>query len=372
MVSTTDIANHLQHMVEADASDLYFSAGAPICMKVEGVTSPVDPRVLSAAEVQKLAYSVMSDKQTKVFEEFMELDLGITVTQLGRFRINVYRQRGDVSMVVRYIKSRIPSIEELHLPQTLADLVSEPRGLILVVGPAGSGKSTSLASLIQYRNRHQSGHILTIEDPIEYLHEYHRSIVSQREVGVDTSSFSDALRRAMRQAPDVIMIGEIRDRETMEQAISYANSGHLCLSTLHAINANQAMERIVNFFPEHTHHQLFMDLSLNLRAIVSQRLVIGKDGKLLPAVELMLNTPYVAELIQRGKIDTLREPMQNVEAGMQTFDQALFNLYKEGKISLQEALRNAESRNNLSLRVRLDESGKTPAPNVVLTDDRTR
>ncbi len=368
----TDIANHLQLMVEAQASDLYFSAGAPVCMKVEGVTSPLDDRPLSAADVQRLAYSVMSDKQTKLFEEYLEMDLGITLTRLGRFRINVYRQRGEVAMVVRYIKSRIPSIEELNLPQLMARLVTEPRGLILVVGPAGSGKSTTLAAMIEYRNRHQSGHILTIEDPIEYLHQYHRSIVSQREVGVDTVSFSDALRRAMRQAPDAIMIGEIRDRETMEQAISYANSGHLCLSTLHAINANQTMERIVNFFPEHAHHQLFMDLSLNLRAIISQRLVIGTDGKLLPAVEVMLNTPYVAELIQRGKIDTLREPMQNIEAGMQTFDQALFNLYKRGKIALHEALRNAESRNNLSLRIRLDESGNTPAPNVLLTDDKTR
>jgi len=372
MAVTPDIANHLKLMVDAQASDLYFSAGAPVCMKVEGVTAPVEEQILGAPDVQRLAYSVMNDKQSKLFEEFMELDLGITVKGLGRFRINVYRQRGDVSMVVRYIRSHIPEIEELNLPPLLADLVREPRGLILVVGPAGSGKSTTLAAMIQHRNRSQSGHILTVEDPIEYLHEYHRSVVSQREVGVDTASFADALKRAMRQAPDVIMIGEIRDRSTMEQAISYANSGHLCLSTLHSINANQTMERIVNFFPEHTHHQLFMDLSLNLRAIISQRLVIGRDGRRLPAVETLLNTPYVAELIQRGKIDTLREPMQNVETGMQTFDQALFDLYQEGRITREEALHNAESRNNLSLRIRLEESGSTPAPQVLLTEGKPR
>jgi len=364
MTIDTDISGLLQLMVEKQASDLYFSPNAPVNIKVEGVTSPVDDRVLDPGDVKKLAYSVMNDAQMKSFEEFLEIDLGITVKHVGRFRINIYRQRGDVSMVVRYIKSRIQNVSELNLPSLLDDLVLEPRGLILIVGPAGSGKSTTLAAMIEHRNELRSGHILTIEDPIEYLHEYRKSIISQREVSVDTTSFSTALRRAMRQAPDVIMIGEIRDRETMEQAISYANSGHLCLSTLHATNANQTMERIVNFFPEHAHHQLFMDLSLNLRAIVSQRLVIGTDGKRLPAVEILLNTPYVSELIQRGEIDTIREPMANLETGMQTFDQALFVLYKEGRITLDEALRNAESRNNLSLRIRLDEGGSTQAPDV--------
>ena len=364
MAIDTDISALLQLMVEKQASDLYFSPNAPVNIKIEGVTSAVDGKALEPAEVKKLAYSVMNDAQMKSFEEFLEIDLGITVKQLGRFRINVYRQRGDVSMVVRYIKSHIQNVAELNLPPLLNDLVLEPRGLVLIVGPAGSGKSTTLAAMIEHRNEQRSGHILTIEDPIEFLHEYKKSVISQREVSVDTTSFSTALRRAMRQAPDVIMIGEIRDRETMEQAISYANSGHLCLTTLHATNANQTMERIVNFFPESAHHQLFMDLSLNLRAIISQRLVIGTDGKRLPAVEILLNTPYVSELIQRGEIDTIREAMANLETGMQTFDQALFLLYKEGRISLDEAMRNAESRNNLGLRIRLDEGSAATPPNV--------
>jgi len=365
MPHVNDLTPYLQTMVERQASDLYFIPDAPVNIKAEGVTCALDDQALQSGDVKKLAYGIMDDKQLASFEHNLELDLGITVRNLGRFRINVYRQRGELGMVIRYIKSDIPSVEALNLPLLLNELVLEPRGLILVVGPAGSGKSTSLAAMIDYRNRHRAGHILTIEDPIEYLHTYKRSVISQREVGIDTTSFASALKRAMRQAPDVIMIGEIRDRETVEQAIAYANTGHLCLSTLHASNANQTLDRIINFFPDSAHHQLFMDLSLNLRAIISQRLVIGIDGKRLPAVEILLNTPYVADLIQRGEIDTVREAMQSTDNRMQTFDQALFDLYNEGRISKDEALANAESRNNLGLRIRLDESGMQTSPELV-------
>ncbi|MGD2081745.1 MAG: PilT/PilU family type 4a pilus ATPase [Chromatiales bacterium] len=367
---TTEIAPFLELMVERQASDLYFNGGAPVNIKVEGVTEPVDGPELTPVQVKELAYSLMSDDQMKVFEEELEMDLGVTVKNIGRFRINVYRQRGEVALVVRYIRSRIPGIEELNLPPLLNDLVMEPRGLILVVGPAGSGKSTTLAAMIEHRSRNRSGHILTIEDPVEYLHGHHRSVISQREVGFDTLSYPAALRRAMRQAPDVILIGEIRDRETMEQAISYANTGHLCLSTLHATNANQTLDRIINFFPDSAHHQLFMDLALNLTAIISQRLVIGRDGARLPAVELLLNSPYVSELIQRGEVQTIREAMiQSTDRGMQTFDQALFNLYREGRISREEALGNAQSRNNLGLRIRLEESGRAVGQGEMQIDE---
>ena len=292
----------------------------------------------------------------------MEGNLAISISGLGRFRVNVFRQRGDVAMVIRYIKGQIPSLEELNLPITLKQLIMEPRGLVLVVGSTGSGKSTTLASMVNYRNENATGHILTIEDPVEFLHTHKKSVVDQREVGLDTLSYEVALKNAMREAPDVILIGEIRDRHTMQHAIAYAETGHLCLSTLHANNANQALDRIVNFFPDSAHHQLYMDLSLNLKAVISQRLIKSKDGKRVPAVEIMLLSTFVAELIQKGDIHAVKEAMEHGnERGMQTFDQALYKLYREGRITQEEALANADSRNNLSLRMRLDESGNVGA-----------
>ncbi|NIR27847.1 MAG: PilT/PilU family type 4a pilus ATPase [Gammaproteobacteria bacterium] len=356
-----DLAPYLKLMVEKDASDLYFSSGAPVSIKVEGVTSHLGETPLTPGTVKGLAYSIMNDEQVRSFEHQLEMDLAFAVAELGRFRINVFRQRGEVAMVVRYIRHEIPPIEALNLPLILKDLVMEPRGLILVVGTTGSGKSTTLASMIDYRNEHKTGHILTIEDPIEYSHRHKRSIVNQREVGVDTRSYSDALRRAMREAPDVILIGEIRDRETMEQAIAYAETGHLCLSTLHATNASQTLQRIVNFFPESAHKKLYMDLAFQLTAIVSQRLLMGRDEKRVPAVEILLQSPYIRELIQNGQIDQVKEVMEKAtELGMHTFDQALFDLYSGGRISEDEALRYADSRHNLSVRIRLSKGGRLP------------
>ena len=353
-----DISHYLKLMVDKEASDIFLSPGAPVNIKIEGITSAIDSHILSTGSVKRIAGTILNKKQQQQFEENLELDIAVSIKQIGRFRINVFRERGDVAMVVRYIKSRIPTIEELNLPVSLNEMVMEPRGLILIVGTTGCGKSTTLASMIDHRNENQTGHILTIEDPIEFVHTHKKSIVNQREVGLDTLSYANALRRAMREAPDVILIGEIRDRETMEQAIGYADTGHLCLSTLHATNANQALERIINFFPESAHDQLYLDLSYCLNAVVAQRLVHGKDGNRVPAVEIMHTSAYVKELIQKHEIDNLKEAMEHSSGeGMQTFDQSLYNLYKEGKISKEEAFNNADSKTNLSLRIRLDESG---------------
>jgi len=358
-----DIVPYLRLMVQKNASDLFFSTGAPPNLKAEGHTMPIGDTRMGPGQVKKLAYSIMKDDQIKEYEATMEGNLAISMSGLGRFRVNVFRQRGDAAMVIRYIKGNIPSLEELNLPETLKKLIMEPRGLILVVGSTGSGKSTTLASMIDYRNRNATGHILTIEDPVEFLHDHKKSVVDQREVGLDTVSYEVALKNAMREAPDVILIGEIRDRATMQHAIAYAETGHLCISTLHANNANQALDRIVNFFPDSAHQQLFMDLSLNLKAVVSQRLVKSLDGKRVPAVEIMLLTALIAEMINKGDVHSIKEAMeQGGQRGMQTFDQALYTLYKDGKIELEEALRHADSRNNLSLKVRLDESGDVDAP----------
>ncbi len=360
-----DIVPYLKLMVQKNGSDLFFSTGAPPNLKAEGHTMPIGDTPLAPGMVRKLAYSIMNDEQVKDFEKTMEGNLAISISGLGRFRVNVFRQRGDVAMVIRYIKGKIPSIEDLNLPQKLKELILEPRGLILVVGSTGSGKSTTLASMIDHRNQNTTGHILTIEDPVEFLHTHKKSVVDQREVGLDTLSYEMALKNAMREAPDVILIGEIRDRQTMQHAIAYAETGHLCLSTLHANNANQALDRIVNFFPDSAHHQLYMDLSLNLKAVISQRLIKSTDGQRVPAVEIMLLSTFVAELIQKGDIHAVKEAMeQGTERGMQTFDQALYKLYKEGKISLENALGNADSRNNLSLKIRLDESGNINTEDV--------
>ncbi|HEC16697.1 MAG TPA: PilT/PilU family type 4a pilus ATPase [Sedimenticola sp.] len=368
-----DIVPYLRLMVQKNASDLFFSTGAPPNLKAEGHTMPIGDTRMAAGQVRKLAYSIMTDDQIKEFESTMEGNLAISIQGLGRFRVNVFRQRGDAAMVIRYIKGDIPSPEDLNLPPILKDLIMEPRGLILVVGSTGSGKSTSLASMIDYRNQNATGHILTIEDPVEFLHTHKKSVVDQREVGLDTASYEVALKNAMREAPDVILIGEIRDRATMQHAIAYAETGHLCISTLHANNANQALDRIVNFFPDSAHQQLFMDLSLNLKAVISQRLVKGIDGKRVPAVEIMLLTTYVSELIQKGEVHAIKEAMeQGGQRGMQTFDGALYNLYKEGKIELEEALRNADSRNNLSLKIRLSESGDVDAPGGLAITEEER
>ena len=359
-----EIENFLKAMVDHNASDLFFSAGASVGIKIEGKTRQLGEKHLEAHETRQLAYSILSDKQVAEFERELELNLAIALKTLGRFRVNVYRQRGSVSMVIRYIKADIPSIEELRLPPILKNLIMEPRGLVLVVGATGSGKSTTLASMIDYRNQHATGHILTIEEPIEFLHRHKKSIVDQRELGLDTLNYSNALKNAMREAPDVILIGEIRDAETMKHAIAYADTGHLCLSTLHSNNASQTMDRIINFFPESAHHQLFVDLSEHLKAIVSQRLIPSVDGKRVPAVEVLVRTPYIADLIAKRDLDGLRDAMKDgAQAGMQTFDQALLTLYEEGMISEEQALAHADSRNDLSLGIRMTRShGTQDAP----------
>jgi twitching motility protein PilU len=351
-----DITPFLKLMMEKNGSDLFFSTGAPISMKVEGTTKAVAKGALPPGMVKKMAYSLMNDNQVRDFEANLEMNLAIALQDVGRYRVNIFRQRGEVAMVIRSIKTVVPSIEELGLPVMLRDLVMEKRGLILVVGATGSGKSTSLAAMLNYRNENSSGHILTIEDPIEFVHRHKQSIVNQREVGLDTLDYENALVNAMREAPDVILIGEVRDRETMQHAIAYAGTGHLCLATLHANNANQTLDRIINFFPETAHRQLFMDLSLYLRAVVSQRLVIGVDNKRVPAVEVLLNTAYIAELILKGEVGAIKDAMaESAEDGIKTFDQSLFELYEAGQINAEEALRNADSRNNLGLRIRMSQ-----------------
>ncbi|WP_392537916.1 PilT/PilU family type 4a pilus ATPase [Legionella sp. 227] len=353
-----DITPFFKLMVDRGASDLFFSVGAPPNIKIEGVISPVGQAPLKSQQMAEIALSLMNDDQRKEFEATMELNMGLSINQVGRFRINLFRQRGDISMVVRYIKNKIPSIEQLNLPLILKTIVLELRGLVLVVGATGSGKSTTLAAMIDYRNENQSGHILTIEDPIEFIHQHKKSIVDQREVGIDTMSYDNALVNAMREAPDVILIGEIRERNAMKHAIAYAETGHLCISTLHANNANQAMDRIINFFPEDARKQVLMDLSLNLRAVISMRLVPGVNNQRVAAVELLLNTPYVSDLIEKGKIDDIKEAMErSTEQGMQTFDQALLKLYRTGAISKENAIKYADSKNNVGLQIRLNSAG---------------
>ena len=353
-----DIIPFFKLMVDRSASDLFFSVGAPPNMKVEGITAPVGQVPLKSQQMMEIAKSIMSDAQQKEFEATMELNMALSIEGIGRYRINLFRQRGEVAMVIRYIKGDIPSLAELNLPPILSSVVMEQRGLVLIVGATGSGKSTSLAAMIDYRNMNHCGHILTIEDPIEYLHKHKKSIVDQREVGIDTQTYDNALKNAMREAPDVILIGEVRDRDTMKHAIAYAETGHLCLSTLHANNANQTMDRVLNFFPEDAKQQLLLDLSLNLRAIISLRLIPGLNNQRVPAVELLLNTPYIADLIEKGKIDEIKEVMaRSLEQGMQTFDQALFDLYKTGKITKENAILYADSKNNVGLKIRLSEEG---------------
>ena len=344
----------LKVLAERKGSDLYLATGAPPCAKFEGELKTISSDVLSPGEVAEIANELMDDTQREEFARDLEMNLAVSLPSVGRFRVNIFRQRNEVSIVARFIVMDIPQWYDLGLPEILTELIMRKRGLVLFVGATGSGKSTSLAAMIDYRNSHTSGHIVTIEDPVEFVHWHKKSIVNQREVGVDTRNWHNALKNTLRQAPDVILIGEIRDRETMEHAISFAETGHLCISTLHANNANQALDRIINFFPEEKRQQLLMDLSLNLQAFVSQRLIPNTEGGRSAAVEVMLGSPTVKELILRGDIGGLKEIMEkSKDRGMKTFDMALFDLCRAGEISEEEALRNADSENNLRLRLKL-------------------
>jgi twitching motility protein PilU len=350
-----DIQTYLRLMVNHGGSDLFLSPGAPATVKIEGLAQPMANRELDADEVKALVYSVLDLEEIQRFEQDLELNKALDLESIGRFRINVYRQRGMTALVARHIRTEVPSLAELGMPALLKRLAMEERGLVLITGAAGSGKSTTMASMIDYRNQHRAGHILMIEDPVEFIHSHKKAIVDQREIGLDTHSFGNALRNAMREAPDVIAIGEIRDLESLKYALNYAETGHLCLATLHASNAHQTLERVLNFYDQQHHPQVLLDLSLHLKAIVSQRLLRGVDGKRVPAVEIMMNTPFIAELIQSGRIDEIGSAIsQHNQEGACSFDQSLYRLWKDGKISKDEALTHADSRANLSVQIRLD------------------
>jgi twitching motility protein PilU len=356
------VTPYLKVLAEKDGSDVYLSTGARPSAKFSGVLTPLGKDPCPPGYVEKLAMEVMNEKQRAEFAEKPEMNLAISLPGIGRFRVNIFKQRNEVSMVIRNIQTEIPDINALGLPPVLKEVVMAKRGLILFVGGTGSGKSTSLAALIDHRNTNSKGHIITIEDPIEYVHQHKGCIINQREVGVDTDSFEDALINTLRQAPDVILIGEIRDRETMEHALAFAETGHLAISTLHANNANQALDRIVNFFPEEKRQSLLSDLSINLRAFISQRLVRTVDNKRCAAIEILLNSPRIADLIKAGEILEIKEVMEKSEPmGMQTFDVALYKLYVDGKITLDEALKNADGANNLRLKIELAEKGESVA-----------
>ncbi len=361
---------YLRILAANDGSDLYLSTGAPPCAKFQGALKPLASEPLKPGEIAAIANAILDDEQRQQFAQELEMNLAISIPGAGRFRINVFRQRNEVSIVARNITTEIPKFDDLGLPPVLKEVVTAKRGLILFVGGTGSGKSTSLAALIDHRNSSSGGHIITIEDPIEYVHRHKKCIVNQREVGVDTRSFHNALVNTLRQAPDVILIGEIRNRETMEHALAFAETGHLAISTLHANNANQALDRIVNLFPEERRPQLLMNLGQNLRAFVSQRLVPTVDGKRCAAVEVLLGTKTIEELIIKGEFESIKEIMSKSEAlGMQTFDAALFRLYKDGRITMDEAIRNADSQNDVRLRIKLDQSGGSLALEETATPD---
>ncbi|MBN2887243.1 MAG: PilT/PilU family type 4a pilus ATPase [Chromatiaceae bacterium] len=344
----------LRTMMNRKGSDLFITAGFPPACKIDGQVTPLSEQILTGAQTNILVRSIMNDRQIRDFDQQKECNFAINPQGIGRFRVNVFVQQGLTGAVLRTINATIPRIEDLNLPPVLHEIVMSKRGLVLMVGGTGSGKSTSLAAMLGYRNRHSQGHIVTIEDPIEYVHPHERCLVTQREVGVDTESWDAALINTLRQAPDVILIGEIRTRETMEHAINFAETGHLCLSTLHANSANQALDRIINLFPEERRNQLLMDLSLNLRAIVSQRLLPCLDGGRIPAVEIMINSPLIQDLIFKGDVSGIKEIMKRSrEIGMQTFDMSLFDLYEAGKITYEDALRNADSMNELRLMIKL-------------------
>ena len=356
----------LRTMVKRDGSDLFVTAGAVPSIKVDGVMHPLSSQLLSPQHTQVLVSAIMNDKQRAEFEETQECNFAISLPGLSRFRVNAFTQRGSAGVVLRVIQTDIPLLKDLNLPAILEDIAMVKRGLVIFVGATGSGKSTSLAAMIGHRNQNSHGHIITIEDPIEFVHEHGNCIVTQREVGVDTESFEIALKNTLRQAPDVILIGEIRDRETMEHAIAFAETGHLCLSTLHANSTNQALDRIINFFPEERRQQLLMDLSLNLKSLISQRLIpiASGDGR-VAAIEVMINSPLMADMIFKGEVHEMKELIaKSNELGMQTFDQALFDLYESGQIKYEDALRNADSVNDLRLRIKLE--GKESSGNDLM------
>ncbi len=351
----------LKYMVEKDASDIYLTEGVSPMFRIEGVVGHYGEEMLTGAETAAIATAIMSEKQRKIFEAEQEMNLALHYPELGRFRVNIFFQRGCIGLVIRQIKVKLKTIDDLNLPQILKDVVMTKRGLVLLVGPTGSGKSTTLAAMIDYRNENHPGHIITIEDPIEFIHMHKKSVITQREVGIDTHSFFNALKNTLRQAPDVIIIGEIRDTETMEDAIAFAETGHLALGTLHANSSNQALERILNFFPVERHLQIFMQLSLNMRAIVSQRLIPSSSGKRVAAFEILLDTPRVKDLVLKGEVGLLKEAMANgVQEGMQTFDEHIHQLFSEGLIGYENAIAFADSPNDLRLRIKMNEIKDKP------------
>lgn len=350
-----EFKDYLTILAKRDGSDLYLTTGAPPCAKFEGKLTPLSKEPYKPGEIEAIARSLMDEQQQAAFEDELEMNLAYSIPKVARYRINIFKQRNQYSLVARNIKAEIPKMEDLGLPSALKDVIMEKRGLVLFVGATGSGKSTSLAALIDHRNRNSGGHIITIEDPIEFVHNHRKSLINQREVGVDTRNFHNALKNALRQAPDVILIGEIRDQETMEQCLTYAETGHLAISTLHANNANQAIDRIINFFPQARHKQIFHDLALNLKAIISQRLIPTIDGKRCAAIEILLGTSTIQELIMKGEIKEIKEVMAKASdtTGMQTFDDSLYKLFKQEKITQDQALINSDSANDMRLRMNL-------------------
>ena len=361
-----ELVDLLELMVRLDASDVFVTTGAPVSVKVNGSIRAVNTEVLDHNDTREFAYSIMNEEQRRGFEEDKEANFAIHPPKIGRFRVNVFVQRGNVGMVMRKINIKIPTFEDLRLPPIMPKISMQKRGLVIMVGGTGTGKSTTQAAMIGHRNSRSHDHIITIEDPIEFLHPHKKSLISQREVGIDTDSFAIALKNSMRQAPDVIQIGEIRDMETMHNAIVFAETGHLCMATLHANNTYQALDRIINFFPEGRKTQLLMDLSMNLHALVSQRLIPTADGQgRIAAVEVMINTPLIADIIMRGEIHKIPDVIErSTELGLQSFDQALFELYCNDMITAEEALRNAESENNLRLKIKLESPNATRRRNT--------
>ncbi len=358
-------------MVQSNASDLYLTVDSPPMFKTEGIVKPYGNASLNAHQTEEIANSLMNARQKAIFAETFEMNLALYYPDIGRFRVNIYRQKNCVGLVFRMIKMEIETIDDLGLPAILKDVSLTKRGLVLLVGGTGTGKSTTMAAMVDYRNNSTTGHIVTVEDPVEFVHRHKKCIISQREIGMDTHSYASALKNTMRQAPDVIQIGEVRDAETMEAAIAFAETGHLCISTLHANNANQAIERIMNFFPHEKHNQIYFQLSLNMRAFISQRLIPTVDNKRVAAIEILLDTPRVKDLIMKRRIDVLKEAMAaGIEEGMQTFDQGIYNLYKENIITYENAMAYSDSPNDLRLKIKIAEVGKASDKNALETKDK--